>query len=193
MKTAVVFDMHGIIFCHSPDFDVSKSGELFEGKIRQYSESVGGYENAWKNYQNGDLKLALKIENVSISKGIKGDSSELQIYEMPGAISRVLDCHKKGCKVVFVSTSEIGTSKNILEYLLGKHKIESEKKIIASFDILNMNDYGSKKDTEAWKAVLKPYKNITDIYEDKEKNLKASGDAARQLGSNPMLHISIEK
>jgi hypothetical protein len=112
---------------------------------------------------------------------------------MSGAINRVLDYHKKGCKVVFVSTSEVDTSKNILEYLLEKHKIESERKIIASFDILNMDDYGSKKDADAWKAVLKPYKNITDIYEDKEKNLQAAGEAARQLGSNPELHISVEK
>ncbi len=139
MKT-VVFDMHGIVFCHSPDFDVSKSGEIFEEKI-----------------------------------------------------SRVLDYYKKDCKVVFVSTSEADTSKNILECLLEKHKIESEEKIIASFDILNMDEYGSKKDANAWKAVLKPYKNITDIYEDKDKNLKAAGEAARQLGSSPRLHISVEK
>jgi len=192
MERTVVFDMHGIIFCHSPDLDISKSGEIFEEKIRQYSQ-MKGYENAWKNYQNGDLKLALRIENISISKGLNGDSSELQIYEMSGAISRVLDYHKKGCKIVFVSTSETDTSKNILIYLFGKHNIESEKNIIASFDILNMNEYGSKKDADVWKAVLKPYTNITDIYEDKEKNLQAAGEAARRLGSSPRLHISIEK
>lgn len=192
MKNTVVFDMHGIVFCHSLDLDVSKSGEIFEEKIRYYSQ-MKGYENAWENYKNGDLKLALRVENISIIKGINGDSSELQIYEMSGAISRVFDYHKKGCKVVFVSTSEADTSRNILKYLLGKHKIDSEEKIIGSFDILNMNKYGSKKDTDAWKAVLKPYKNITDIYEDKEKNLKAAGEAARRLGSNPKLHISVEK
>ncbi len=192
MKDTVVFDMHGTIFCHSPDFDVSKSGELFEEKIRQYSR-MKGYENAWKNYQDGDLKIALRIENVSVAKGINGDSSELQIYEMPGAISRVLDYHKKGCKIVFISTSEAGTSKNILAYLLGKPKIEPEGKIIASFDIINMDEYGSKNDTNAWKSVLKPYRNITDIYEDKEKNMEAAGEAARQLGSNPKMHISVEK
>lgn len=191
MKGTVVFDMHGIVFCHSPDFDISKSGEIFEQKIKQYSQFVGCYESSWKKYQNGDLKLALRIENVSVVKGINGDSSELQIYEMSGAINRVLEYHKKGCKVIFVSTSEADTSKNILGYLLGKHKIESKRKIIASFDILNMDEYGSKKDANAWKAVLKPYKNITNIYEDKEKNLKAAGEAARQLGSNPKLHLSV--
>lgn len=190
MKNTVIFDMHGIVFCHSSDLDVSKSGKMFEEKIKQYTR-MKGYENAWKSYQNGDLKLALRIENISILKGIKGDSSELQIYEMLGAISRILDYNKKGCKVVFVSTSEVDTSKNILGYLIEKHKIESEGKIIASFDILNMDEYGSKKDTNAWKAVLKPYKNITDIYEDKEKNLKAAGEAARELGNKPELHLSV--
>jgi hypothetical protein len=75
MKGTVVFDMHGIIFCHSPDLDISKSGEIFEQKVKQYSDSVGGYESSWKDCQNGDLKLALRIENISAAKGINGDSS----------------------------------------------------------------------------------------------------------------------
>lgn len=188
MERTVVFDMHGIVFCHSPDFDIAKSGELFEEKIRQCSNKKG-YENAWKDYQDGIMKQALEIERISILKGMGGDSSELQVYEMPDAINCILN-YAKTHKVVFVSTSEAETSKTILNYLFRQYKVQSAKEKVESFGIINMDDYGSKKDVNAWKSALKPYKNITDIYEDREKNLKSAGEAAKELGSNPKLHLS---
>lgn len=189
MEKTVVFDMHGIVFCHSPDFDIAKSGELFEEKIRQYSNKKG-YENIWKNYQDGIMKQVLEIERISILRGMGGDSSELQVYEMPNAVNCIIG-YAKTHNVVFVSTSEAETSKTILNYLFRQHKIQSEKEKLEPFDIINMDDYGSKKDANAWKRVLQPYKNITDIYEDREKNLQAAGEAARGLGNNPKLHLSV--
>lgn len=187
----VIFDMHGIIFCHSSDFNIRQSEKLFEEKIREYSSTSPQYKKAGPNYKKGNFKLALEIEKKSIIKGLKGDLSELQIYEMPQAVDRILKYHKSGYRVVFVATSEIETTRKILTFLLKKHQIKSLKAVLASFDIINMANFGSKRDTNAWKKVLKRYKNISDIYEDREENLKAGALAAKQLGNQPRLHTSV--
>jgi len=191
MKGTVVLDMHGIVFCHSPDFDVPKSGELFEAKIREYSSTKQKYKGAWGKYQDGDYTLALQVEKESVLKGIQGNPTELQVYEMPKAIDTVLKYHREGYKIVVIATSEVETSKGILKYLLQRHGIKSLDAILNSFDIMNTNLLGSKKDPNMWKAAMEPYQNITHIYEDKEKNLQAAGIAAQELGFDPQLHREI--
>jgi len=191
MGKTVVFDMHGIIFCHSPDFDISKSGELFEAKVREYSSTKPNYKDAWVNCETGNDKLALQIEEESILKGIQGDSLELQVYEMPEAIATILNYQTKGYKIVIIATSEVGTSKSILEYLLRKHDVKFLTELLESIDIINTNLLGIKKDPNMWKTAMKPYDNITDIYEDKEKNIEAAGCAAKELGFDPQLHRSV--
>lgn len=190
MQKTVIFDMHGIIFCHSSDFNIRQSEELFEEKIKGCSSTLPQYKKAWPNYKKGNLKLTLEIEKRSIIKGLRGDPSELQIYEMPHAVECILKYHKRGYREVFVATSEIETTRKILAFLLKKHQVKSLKAVLASFDIINMANFGSKKDANAWKKVLKRSKNISDIYEDKEENLKAAALAAKQSGNQPRLYTS---
>ena len=54
-----------------------------------------------------------------------------------------------------------------------------------------MARFGEKSDSSSWERAMVGLHGITDIYEDKEKNLEAAGIAARKLGHNPKLYTQI--
>ncbi len=186
-KKVVFFDMHGILFFYSSSHDTKESNSKFDEIIEKYSESSEEFSGAWDDYQNNDVTLALRIENISVKKGINGDSNELQIFEIPAGVEKLLERYKKDYHIVIISTSEEDTSQRILEYLLKDKNIDFEK-FMRSIDIINMEDFGSKKDVNAWVQAMSPYSSVTDIFEDGEKNIKAAGLAARKLGYTPKLH-----
>ena len=68
------------------------------------------------------------------------------------------------------------------KYCLEKLGINSQ-----DFDIYDMSDFGSKKEKEAWKEILRKYESVDFIVEDGEKNLEAAGEAAGSLGWEPKL------
>ncbi len=187
----VIFDMHGIIFSHSPKNDLNESGSLFDEKVKEYSQKFNEYRTAWDEFNQGRNSLALEIEKISILKGINGSKSELQIYEMPNAVKTLIKYYNEDYKIVIISTSEVETSKNILISLFKKCRIDLNNEIIRSIDIHNIDLFGEKKDPQNWEKIMENYENITDIYEDKQKNLEAAGTAAKRLGNNPNLHNQI--
>ncbi len=187
----VIFDMHGIIFSHSSMNDLNESGALFDKKVKEYSQKFNKYKTAWDELNQGNNSLALEIERKSILKGINDDKSELQIYEMPNSIKYLIKYYNEKDKIVIISTSEVETSKNILIFLFKKHGINLNNEIIDSIDIHNIDIFGGKKDPLSWEKIMKNYVYITEIYEDKPRNLEAAETAAKRLGHKPNLHSKI--
>ena len=54
-----------------------------------------------------------------------------------------------------------------------------------------MQFFGSKHTKEAWLEAMKPYKNISYIFEDGEAKLHAAGEAAKELGNDAELFTSV--
>jgi len=191
MNRTIIFDMHGIIFTYSKLNSLEESSSIWESKIKEYSKRYRRYKKAWSDCEHRNYKLALEVENISTHSGIEGDKSELQVYEMPGAIQKLLRHYNQGDKIVIASNSLVDTTKDILNFLFKSKKVKSEGKFIDTIDIYNMNLIGEKNEPKSWEKIFKKYKNIIDIYEDKKKNLEAAGIAARKLGFRVSLHSRI--
>jgi len=114
------------------------------------------------------------------------------IEEMPQAINTFLWFFQQGFKIVIISASDIQVSRDRLRCLLKSRLSEDELSVLfKQIDILSMQFYGSKHTVEAWTEALTPYSNIQYIFEDGEAKLHAAGEAARQLGSDPVLYTSV--
>ena len=120
-------------------------------------------------------------------------SGKKAIVAMPQAIETFIDFFEQGYQIVIISTSIIQQSRQRLEYLLQEHGLGKEqiKEIFSNIDILTSQYYGTKHDSECWRQVMQPYQNIEYIFEDGENKLKAAGEAAQTLGSDPELYTSI--
>ncbi|MEA2056373.1 MAG: hypothetical protein U9O78_01485 [Patescibacteria group bacterium] len=118
----------------------------------------------------------------------------LPIEEMPQALNVFLLLYEQGYKIVIISSAGIQQSRDRLHYLLevrGKSK-EKIDEIFHKIDILTMQYFGTKHSVDCWKKAMEPYSNIEYIFEDGENKIEAAGQAAKELGSNPELFISVE-
>ncbi len=115
------------------------------------------------------------------------------IEAMPQAIETFLSFYNLGYKIVIMSTSDIQNSRERLQILLQNYGLETEeiKIIFKEIDILSMQFFGSKHTKEAWLEAMKPYKNISYIFEDGEAKLHAAGEAAKELGNDAELFTSV--
>ncbi len=113
--------------------------------------------------------------------------------EMPQALDVFLDLFEQGYKIVIISNSIIQHSRQVLQKLLEMRGEDAEyiKQIFAKIDILTMQYFGTKHDSEAWKEAMNPYKNIDYIFEDGEHKLEAAGQAAQELGNEPDLYQKV--
>lgn len=120
---------------------------------------------------------------------------ELFVKEMPGALDVFLDFYEQGYKIVIISSSLIQHSRDILKILLERRGLELEKiqQIFKEIDILTMQYFGTKYSDDSWKQAMSPYQNIEYIFEDGEEKLKAAGQAAQELGSDPELFHHVEE
>ncbi len=125
----------------------------------------------------------------------EGKGMLAHVEEMPNAIDTFLSFYEQNYKIVIISTSIIQHSRDVLEFLLKQHGINRDKRqqIFKNIDILTMQYFGTKYDSEAWKEAMSPYQNIEYIFEDGENKLKAAGQAARELGSDPELYSSVSQ
>ena len=162
MKT-LVSDMGGVLYCFDPSFDPTKHQENFDEAMKSL-----GLENA-------DSKSQLAGEWVAIGKGL------LKIYPIKKGVDNLLSNLTK-YQLIIVSTSLIKTSELILNKIGLKNKARK---------IVDMSDYGSKKDKEAWKRVFNQLENVDIIVEDSEKNLKAASQAAEELGFETKIYKDI--
>lgn len=128
----------------------------------------------------------------SLSKAVKGDAVH-SIKPMPNAIEVFLFFYQQGYKIVIMSSADAQNSRKRIEYLLQDHGLERDKikRILKEIDILSMQFFGSKHTKEAWQEAMKPYKNIEYIFEDGEARLHAAAEAAKELGHEPELYLSI--
>lgn len=117
----------------------------------------------------------------------------MSIEAMPEAIETFVSFYQQGYQIVIISSSSIQHSRHALSQLLEAHQVPNWREILDKIDILTMQFFGSKHDADAWKKAMKPYKNISYIFEDGEQKLKAAGQAARELGSDPDLYTSVEE
>lgn len=142
-----------------------------------------------------DMHLTIFRLNKDVSSCdlMSGKNSNQEIEPMPHAIETLLSFYQQGYKIVIMSSSDVQNSRERLTYLLQEHGLVNE--FITTFlkdtDILSMKFFGSKHDTEAWIEAMKPYTKIEYIFEDGESKLHAAGEAAKSLGHNPELFISV--
>lgn len=176
----IILDMHGIIFCHDPGFDIQESSSRFVVEAWKYAKKYPKYESA---VVDDNIKLLLEIESDSIKKGLT-DSSHLQIYYYAEAIELKDKLFNSENKIIVAANSRIETSKNVLEKFFKNYDVDFSLDDIDFFDV---TDYGSKSDPDSWSAVYKYYDQIDMIFEDKEKNLEAAQKAAKALGYNPIV------
>jgi hypothetical protein len=169
MKT-VIFDMYQTVYSYSDDFDIERSNAI-------YNEHLARYPGLREP----------EAERESVLKGLGGDPTELQVFEIPGALECISSYANDGYTVVFVSSSEVETTTKILTFLSKRKEIKLD---LGSFVICSF--VGRKDNVKEWKSILGKFKNITDIYDDKPSYLKASSTAAKELGSNPKTHLSIK-
>lgn len=163
--------MQGTVYSHDSSYDNEASNKVYESKIR------------------GTPREVMKSEKEIILKSLSGDKNELQVYEIPNAIKTIMSYVDKGYKLVFVSFSDVNTTRAILEYLLRKNNIDL--KIMNSFDIVSTGLIGSKREESTWRKVLGDYEYVDAIYDDNEINLVVAGKVARELGSKPKLYGNV--
>jgi hypothetical protein len=125
--------------------------------------------------------------------GAKPDRAKLPVKEMPQALDTFLQFLDQGYKLVIISSSGIQHSRDVLVYLLSERGYDQEeiRQILQKIDILTMRYFGSKHSADSWQKAMEPYQNIDYIFEDGEEKLKAAGQAARALGSDPDLFTSV--
>ncbi|MBD3279474.1 MAG: hypothetical protein GF390_02055 [Candidatus Pacebacteria bacterium] len=116
---------------------------------------------------------------------------QLPVQEITGALKTLLDFYHQDYQVVIVSRNAVNYTVKILQQLLVDYP-EDVSQLLAEIDVLSMKDYGSKSEVKAWKKALKPYQQITDIYEDVPEYLQVAGQAAQELGHKPKLHAKVK-
>ncbi len=133
--------------------------------------------------------------SMPVNKRRKLEPGELPIEAMPEAIETFLSFFEQGYKIVIISSSGIQGSRDRLQYLLKKHdlSIDQVNQILKKIDILTMQYFGTKYSVDSWKKAMEPYQNIDYIFEDGENKIKAAGQAAQELGSDPELYTSVEE
>ena len=122
-------------------------------------------------------------------------SQGLSVEEMPSALDVFLDFYEQDYKIVIISTSLIQHSRDVLKFLLEKRglKLDKIQQIFKKIDILTMQYFGTKHSVDSWQQAMSPYQNIEYIFEDGEEKLKAAGQAAQELGSDPELFHHVEE
>ncbi len=111
--------------------------------------------------------------------------------EIDSALEVLLSYFNMGYKVVILSSSSTEHSRDVLEVLLDNYPQVDKAGFFKKIDILSMKYFGSKNNVDSWQNALEPYKNIEHIYEDGEQKLQIAGEAAKNLGHQPSLHLSI--
>ncbi len=164
-------DLGGVVYSFEPSFDQEKFSQKFNSVVGWYSKN------------RPEIKDRLEVEKQAVFDSLAGNTGEgvLPIFIDRQAVEMLLKNSEK-YKIVVISTSRVETSKAILKQGMGK-KAED---FLSKIDIYDMSEYGSKKDSEAWKKIFEKYKDISVIVEDGEKNLEAAQIAAKQLGFNPV-------
>lgn len=172
MGKIFVTDLGGVIYSFEPSFDQEKFSQKFNSVVDWYSKN------------RPEIKDRLEVEKQAVFDSLAGNTGEgvLPIFINQKAVEMLLKNSEK-YKIVVISTSRVETSKAILKQAM-KEKTED---FISKTDIFDMSEYGSKKDSEAWKKIFEKYKDISLIIEDDEKNLEAAQIAAKQLGFNPVV------
>lgn len=164
MDNTLVFDLHGIIYSYD-------KGLSYDNSIKQYNKIITS-----QNPRSGSDKLALEFD--SISKAIENHQNQLDVFQLPNAVEKLLFHIRNNDKIIIISNSNTQTQKLILIKFL------KDKKLINNIDFYNSTLFGSKSDTETWHHILKneKYKNITAVYEDTKEYLDAAQYAVKQLG-----------
>lgn len=188
-QPTLITDLGGVIYSFSKTFNPEEHEGKFVAALKWYSENEPKYKNVLEDYNNDDLCLALDIEKKAVIEGLnkKNDArGALAIYFNPQASQELLENAKK-FRIAIVATSRKETSLAIIKEALERIGQEKEniKEIVSEFDIYDMSEFGSKKDSNAWKQILKNYPNIIGIVEDSKKNLNAAVQAARELSIIP--------
>jgi len=156
----LVSDVGGVLYSFDPSFDPRKHEAAFV-KAMEYLGKA-----------KLDLKSQLEGEREAVAEGL------LQIYPHRSGVRNFLK-NLTFYHGILVATSLPETTR----YILRQIGIPT-----AGLEIFDMSDYGSKKDKEAWKKILRNYSQIDVIVEDGEKNLAAAGEAAAELGFTPRLY-----
>jgi hypothetical protein len=136
--------------------------------------------------------------NLTIFRSVSRELADLEmgklpIEPMPMAIETFLAFFRQDYQVVIISSSDIQSSRERLEFLLQEYGLTQPdiKELLKKIDILSMQFFGSKHTKEAWLQAMQPYSNIEYIFEDSEAKLHAAGEAAVELGNDPQLFTSI--
>ncbi len=126
-------------------------------------------------------------------KNVHSAQQVAAIESMPGAMETFFEFYQQGYKIIIISTSAIQDSRDRLQYLFQQQDLDDEQQaeIFADIDILSMRYFGSKHSVEAWEKAMQAYDNIEYIFEDGENKLQAAGEAARKLGHDPQLYLSV--
>lgn len=156
----LVSDMGGVLYSYHPSFDPVKHEEEFNKEIEKLVKDKENIKEVLRGEWEAINSGALKV--YPNNDGIKNFVKNLKIYHC-----------------VVVSTSLVKTSRFILE----KFSIPLE-----NIDIFDISDYGSKKESEAWKKIFVKLPSVDVIVEDNEKNLNAALKAATELGYNPKIY-----
>ena len=189
IKPTIVSDLGGVIYSFSKSFNPVEHEDNFVATLSRYSKNYPKYKQVLENYNNGNLRLALDIEKEAVIKGVNNQGNTegiLPLYFNLDAVKKMLSNTSKFLTII-VSTSRKETSLAILKESFTKAGLDKKQinNITSKFEIYDMSQFGSKKDSKAWKQILKNYQKIVGIVEDSEKNLAAAFQAAVELKQNP--------
>lgn len=149
--------MGGVLYSFDATFDPNKHQEEFDKAIKKLGK------------EGTSVKEQLEAEWEAVITGL------LSIYPVIDGVKN-MQSNLKDFKLVVVSTSLVKTSELILEKIgLGKR----------AWMVFDMSEFGSKKDTQAWKAIFQQLPTVDVIVEDGKKNLTVAEQAARELGFSP--------
>lgn len=160
----LVSDMGGVLYSFDRNFDSDIHLENFKAAVKKFGRP------------NPTPKEEMEAEWQAISSGF------LKFYPHKEGITNTLINLERGYRLVVVATSLVKTTETILA------KIGLSGKAWKIFDI---SDYGSKKDSEAWKKIFQTLPGVDVIAEDGEKNLTAATQAAADLGFKPQTFIKM--
>lgn len=184
MNDTLVFDMHGIIYSHNENFNLDESDKVYEEILNKHVEK-NFLKKEIKTLKDVGSKTEQKLEYDFIEKAIKSNNKKgLATFYNLNILRFIWDNYIKNNKIVIVSNSSIDTQKLILiSFLRFKLFIKKDKvmEMIKYTDFYNSSEYGKKDNFETWYKILKPYENITVLYEDVEENMKAAAVAVNRL------------
>jgi len=161
----LVSDMGGILY----SFDSAQDPMRHEEKFDEAMKELG--------LTDAPLKDQLEGEWRAVNSGL------LKVYPPREGVENLLR-NLQEWKLVIVSTSRVKTS----DWILKKIGVK-----IDPFRIFDMSDYGGKKDPGAWQKVFEQLPGVEAIVEDGRENLRAAGEAARDLGFAPTLYSRMPK